>query len=232
MIYLIDDNQTNQQVEKFGINYIQTNEFSDFLISLNKIEKNSNLSFLHNAKCILLHATTEDVVNGFFISGSLSNTTKIIKDISDNGDKIPLVLFSEQMNEIAIMTSNRHIRSIKKSVFYLNLYDFLLYFKENNSIEFKILAFGKNYKSVEVARFVNILTEKFIFRNQDDLLKINEINLKIFKELTETAVSSIDFDDFITTLEDHPITIKKFIENLSLINQSFTQYGKNIYGWL
>lgn len=232
MIYLIDDNQSNQQIEKFGINYIETNEFSDFLIVLNKIEKNSDLSFLNDATCILLHATTEDVVDGFFISGSISNTTKIIKDSSDNGDEIPLVLFSEKMNEIAVMTSDRYISSIKKSVFYLNLYDFLLYFQENNNIEFKILAFGKNYKSVEVARYVNVLTEKFIFRNQDDLLKISDINLKLFKELTETALSSIDFDDFITNLEDHPITIKKFIENLSLINQSFTQYGKNIYGWL
>lgn len=232
MIYLIDDNQANQQIEKFGIQYISNNDFSEILISVERIEKNGDLTFLKSATCIFIHATTEDFVDGNFLSGSVSNTTRIIKEISDNGDNIPLVIFSEQMSEVAIIPNSQYIRAIKKSTFYSNLFDFLSFFKESNELEFKIIAFGKNYKSIEVSEYVRILTENLIFTDQEREIKLKDINLKIFKKLIE--MSSIQFPSDVLTenLEDYPITIKKFIENLTYINQSFTNHGKNIYGWL
>ncbi len=232
MIYLIDDNQANQQIEKFGIRYIENNDFSEILISIEKIEKNKDLSFLKSATCILLHATTEDVVNGNFVSGSISNTTRIIKEISDNGDRIPLVLFSEQMSEVATMPNKNFVRAIKKSTFYSNLYDFLSFYKEFGELEFKILTNGKNFKSIEITEYVRILTENLIFREQQELIKLKDINLKTFKELVEMSSIQFSFDMLIENLEDNPISISKFIENLAYINQSFTNYGKNIYGWL
>lgn len=232
MIYLIDDNQANQQIEKFGIHYIENNDFSEILTSIEKIEKNKDLSFLNTATCILLHATTEDVVNGNFVSGSISNTTRIIKEISDNGDRIPLVLFSEQMSEVATMPNKHFVRAIKKSTFYSNLFDFLSFYKEFRELEFKILANGKNFKSIEITEYVRILTENLIFREQQELIKLKDINLKIFKELIEMSSIQFSFDLLIENLEDNPISTRKFIENLTNINQSFTNYGKNIYGWL
>jgi hypothetical protein len=232
MIYLIDDNQANQQIEKFGIRFIESNEFSEFLISKERLDINTDLSFLQTATCILLHSSTEDVVDGNFVSGSISNTTKIIKEICDNGDTIPLVLFSEQMSEIAIIPNNHYLRAIKKSTFYSNLFSFLSYFKENNLLEFKILAYGKNFKSIEITECVRLINEKLIFKNQEEVIKLKDINLRVFKELIEMSSIQYTFDDLIENLEDHPISIKKFIENLSYINQSFTKYGKNIYSWL
>lgn len=232
MIYLIDDNQANQQIEKFGIHYIENNDFSEILITIEKIEKNTDLSFLKTATCILLHATTEDVINDNFVSGSISNTTKIIKEISDNGDLVPLVLFSEQMSEVATMPNKHFIRAIKKSAFYSNLFDFLSFYKEIRELELKILANGRNFKSIEISEYVRILTENLIFREQQELIKLKDINLKIFKALIDISSIPISFDILIENLEDNPISINKFTENLTYINQSFTNYGKNIYGWL
>lgn len=232
MIYLIDDNQANQQIEKYCINYIKNNDFCEILISLEKLDKDMDLSFLKSATCILLHATTEDVIDGNFVSGSVSNVTKIIKEISDNGDEIPLVLFSEQMSEAAIMPNHQYIRAIKKSTFYSNLFDFLSFFKQSNSLEFKVLANGINYKSIEISDYIRIISENLIYKDQEDFIKLKDINLKIFKELIEISTIQFTFDVLIEILEDNPISIKKFTENLSYINQSFAKYGKNVYGWL
>jgi hypothetical protein len=232
MIYLIDDNQGNQQVDKFGIQYINEGLFSDFLVSIERLEKNVDLSFVKNAECILLHTTTEDIVNGNFKQGSVSNATKIIKEISDNGEKIPLVLFSEQMSEIAIMPNQNYIRAIKKSTFYSNLFDFLSLFKESKELEFKILANGKNFRSIEISSYLRILTENLEFRNANDLIKLKDINLKVFNLLIEMSSINCTFEKLIEDLEDSPVTVQKFRENLAYINQSFTNYGKNIYGWL
>lgn len=232
MIYLIDDNQGNQQVDKFGIQYINEGLFSDFLVSIERLEKNVDLSYLKNAECILLHATTEDIVDGKFKQGSVSNVTKIIKEISDNGEIVPLVLFSEQMSEIALMPNHNYIRAIKKSTFYSNLFDFLSCFKESKELEFKILASGKNFRSVEISNYLRLLTENLEFRDANDLIKLKDINLKVFSLLIEMSSINCTFEKLIEDLEDSPITVQKFKENLTYINQSFTNHGKNIYGWL
>ena len=99
MIYLIDDNQ-NRHRENIGIDFIDK-VFADVLTSVEKIEKRalsdlSHLEFLNDADCILLHYTTEDYdfENNLFISGSRTNAVKIVESIAEEGDKIPLVLFS------------------------------------------------------------------------------------------------------------------------------------------
>jgi hypothetical protein len=70
------------------------------------------------------------------------------------------------------------------------------------------------------------------FKDQNEILKLRDINLTAFKEIIEMASISVSFDELLESLEDNPITVLKFIDNLNTINNSFTKYGKNIYGWL
>ena len=232
MIYLIDDNQSNQQQDKYGIKYIENQEFSDILISINKLDINGSLLFLKNATCIFLHTSTEDYNNGNFISGSLKNTTKIIKEISDNGDNIPLVLFSEGMNEIAIMPNLNYIRAIKKSVFYANLFDFLIDYRATNKLNFNIISYGKNYISREISEYAFKIISDLILKDQSYILKLTDIKMSYLKKIIERSDINISFDDLLLDLEDNPITIGKFVEKIKLINKSFSTYGKNIYGWM
>jgi len=232
MIYLIDDNQADQRTKNYGLYFIENNEFQDILVSIEKIEKGKDLSFLKNATCILLHSTTEDVENGVFVKGSRHNSIFIKEEISSEGEKIPLVLFSNQYDELADYPNERYIRSIKKSKFYERLFDFLTYYKENGKIEFKIIAFGKNFISVEIDNWTKIILSELNSKKESDLLKITNIKLLEFRKIIELSSISQSFDDLIISLEDEPILINKFVENLKLINQSFAKHGKNIYGWI
>jgi hypothetical protein len=232
MIYLIDDNRHNQHISNYGIHYIKNNDFSDILIYIDKLEKNQDLSFLTEASCILIHSTTADVLNGEFIDGSKSNVIKIMDTICENGDKIPLVTFSEGNTKPNLEPiSNKRI-DLKKSLFYSNLYDFLIHYRENKEFEFEILLNGKHYKSIKIVRKSNLLIEMLQFKDQNEILKLRDINLTAFKEIIEMASISVSFDELLESLEDNPITVLKFIDNLNTINNSFTKYGKNIYGWL
>ena len=113
MIYLIDDNQ-NRHRENIGINFVNDEIYADILTTLEKIEKRSlsdlsHLNFLKDADCILLHYSTEDYNfdNESFISGSRTNVVKIVESIAEEGDKIPLVLFSNGMGEAIIDNKDR-----------------------------------------------------------------------------------------------------------------------------
>ena len=78
MIFLIDDNKADKRRNEMGINFVDDNIFDGFLLTIAKIKKDSDLSFLNNAKCILIHTTTDDVNNeGEFTENSRTNVIKI-----------------------------------------------------------------------------------------------------------------------------------------------------------
>jgi hypothetical protein len=130
MIYLIDDNQNNQRQINYNITYIEEGVFDGFLTSIEKINPSESysdvkhLDFLNNADCILLHSSTEDFeIDKGFIPGSRSNSIKIKEVISQEGDIIPLVLFSNSMGnpDFDNQEEIRYIRGIKKNLFYEEL---------------------------------------------------------------------------------------------------------------
>ena len=66
MIYLIDDNQSNQRLNNYNLTFVEDGVFNGYLESIEELEvgksfsDTSHLDFLKTADCILLHSTTED----------------------------------------------------------------------------------------------------------------------------------------------------------------------------
>ncbi len=236
MIYLIDDNQNSQRQNQYNINFIEDGTFNGYLTSVERIEKREkandilHLKFLQNAKCILLHITTEDWdVEKGFLSGSTSNVRKIKEEIADFGDKIPLVLFSNNMGEPEV--ENPHfIRGIKKNLFYEHLKVFVEYYKNTGEIELQILAWGKNFQAKEVRNIGNIVLEAIISQKNTDKLDLKNLP-KQFQEFIKLSFSNISYEVFLDDLEKNPVTISEFREKIQSIIESYLQYGENIYTW-
>lgn len=231
MIYLIDDNQSNQRIDKYNIHYIEKEQYTNILTSIEKLEQGTDLSFLEKASCILLHNSFEDSKNGEFIKGSTDNATKIREIISEEGDKIPLVIFSNQSTDSIYMPHNHYLKDLKKDLFYSRLLSFLEYYKKNNVLEFNILAYGEHFVATEINELITILIEDFLFDNPSNNLQITAIKLIEFNRLAQLSSFSMPINEILENMEDYPITIGKYIEILNRINESFTEYGKNIHDW-
>jgi hypothetical protein len=242
MIYLIDDNQNNQMTSAYGLSFVKEGLFSDYLKHIDKIEKKDgadeieHLSFLKNADCLLVHSTTEDInSNGEFIKGSNSNVIKIKESISGEGGNIPLVLFSNKMDEVAIYNHdlNQHyIVAIKKNKFYERLYDFIRLYKDTKDVELRIIAYGKNFISEEISKYAKELLMHVAFEKGSEILKITHISsLNTFRQFISKVESKNTFTEIITSIEDNPMTIEEYREKINSIVQSLKNYGKNIYNW-
>ena len=236
MIYLIDDNQNNQRLKSYNINFVDENVFDGYLTSIEKIEKNKglkHLDFLKDADCILLHSTTEDYdKEKGFLSGSKTNANKIVEDIAQYGEKVPLVLFSLQEGADDIVMPS-FIKTIKKNVFYENLHDFLFNYKETGTIELKILLWGKKFVAKEVALYANKIIKSMGSEKREEYIKIKHLSpaLGSFKALIDIAFPNLTYNEIIIDIEDNPITTREFIKKINRITESFDKYGKNIYSW-
>jgi hypothetical protein len=235
MIYLIDDNQNNQR-EKLGANFVDNRVFAGFLTSVERIEKRapsdiSHLDFLSDARCILLHTTTEDWdTEKGFLSGSCFNVRKIKEDIADFGDKIPLVLFSNSMGEPVY--ENNCIREIKKNLLYERLYDFVEHYKNTDEIELRILAWGKHFQAKEIASLANILLESVAFLDGTEKFEMNFLlsNQPVFQKFIKKSFPN-NADEVFKHLEQNQISVSEFRNKINTIAISFKNYGKNIYPW-
>jgi hypothetical protein len=242
VIYLIDDNQNNQR-EHLGISFVEEGVFKDCLVSIEKLEKRasandmSHLEFLKDARCILLHASTEDYDSekDTFLSGSHTNVRKVKEDIADFGDKIPLVLFSNGTTETVYSPDKNpnFISGMNKNTFYTNLRDFVEYYKNTGGIEFRILVWGKNFRTKEVSGLASILLETIAFQNETDIFEIAQLSDKqhVFKSFMEMSLPAANFADVLNDLEKNPISICEFRNKINLIIESFLEHGKNIYPW-
>jgi hypothetical protein len=242
MIYLIDDNQNNQRLNFYNISFVEEGTFKEYLTPIERLEKRekasdiSHLAFLQKADCILLHSTTEDWDNEKgFLKGSTSNVTKIKELIAEEGDKIPLVLFSNSMGEpvYSYKENPNFIKEIKKNFFYERLYDFVEYYKNTNKIELRILAWGRNYRAKEASSLAGILLGTIAFQNEMDKFKVAQLSDKqhVFKSFIEMSLPTANYADILNDLEKNPISISEFRNKINLITESFLEYGKNIYPW-
>lgn len=239
MIYLIDDNQNNRR-KKNGIDFVDDGVFAEFLNPVDKIEKRekasdiSHLAFLQDADCILMHASTEDwSEEKGFLSGSLSNVRKIKEEIADFGETIPLVLFSNGMTETIYSPEENPnlIIGMNKDVFYDRLYDFIENYKNTNAIEFKILAWGKNFRAREIAVLSNRLLESIALLNATEIIPENVIsdNKDFFQSFIEKAYTDTNHLEVFNDWKG--ITIENLRNKLNSATESFLKYGKNIYSW-
>ena len=150
MIYLVDDNQSEQQQKKYNAEFLFDDSFKQELELIYYVEDHKFRSVeekLMTADAILLHYTFADYDWGEYLKGSLK-ARNLIVDIAEDND-IPLVLFSNRFNETEFDDNElpMMIRSINKDIFYGHLFEFLQHYKEYKKVELKILAFGKDYKT-------------------------------------------------------------------------------------
>jgi hypothetical protein len=241
MIYLIDDNQNNQR-ERLGINFVEEGVFNAHLTSIEKLEKRtandiSHLLFLKAARCILLHTSTEDYDSekGAFVSGSQSNVRKIKEDIADYGEAVPLVLFSNGMDEPVYFPdlNPNYISAIKKNIFYDHLRDFVEHYKNTKKIELRILAWGKNYRAKEVSALAYILLNTIAFRNETDKFEVAQLSDKqhILKSFIEISLPNTNYADILNDFWENPISINNLRNKITIITESFWEHGENIYSW-
>lgn len=242
MIYLIDDNQNNQRQINYNITYIEEGVFDGFLTSIEKLNPSDSfaeikhLDFLKTADCILLHSSTEDFdLNKGFIPGSRSNSIKIKEVISQEGDIIPLVLFSNSMGnpDFDNQEEIRYIREIKKNLFYERLYDFLSKYQITGKVDLKILAMGKNYLSQETIRFGAEVLRALQGKENTDFLQFSDIQIvgNSFKHFIQNSFSLSDYEKIISSIKGQNIQIQDFKKKINLITESYIKYGKNIYPW-
>jgi hypothetical protein len=241
MIYLIDDNQNNQR-ENLGIGFVDDDTFNGYLTAVEKIEKREtsyifHLEFLKNADCILLHFTTEDYdkEKDTFISGSRTNAVKIIETIAEEGDKIPLALFSnDRIGEpVYFPEKPPNYLKINKNDFYKHLYAFLEHYKNTGAVEFRILMWGKNFNAREVAQLAESLLEPVASASETDKFTISHLRdtQQEFKRFVTLSLPDADSQDILNDLENNPVTIADFKNKINFITESFVKYGKNIYPW-
>lgn len=242
MIYLIDDNQSNQRLNNYNITFVEDGIFKGYLKSIEKLEiKNnpsdtSHLDFLSTADCILLHSTTEDYdIGKGFLSGSKTNVLKIKEVISQEGEIIPLVLFSNSMGEAEFnFDSNpNYIHSIKKNLFYERLFDFLEYYKNTNIVELRIIAWGKNFEAKEIAMLAIEILRSVEQKASTDDLALQDLSrvIKDFKSFIKLSLPENDINEILNQIEDNPIKVQDFKRKINQITESYAKYGKNIYTW-
>jgi hypothetical protein len=242
MIYLIDDNQNNQRSNNYNLTFVEDGIFDNYLISIQKIEKKNNnsdvshLMFLKTSDCILMHSTTEDFdnINGFLPS-SITNVIKIKELISQEGEIIPLVLFSNSLGDTDYNFENNpnYIRSIKKNLFYERLFDFMEHYKNTGKVELRIIAWGKNFKAKEVSELALEILHVVDLKNGKDYLLVTDLLQVIssFKLFIELALPGITLNELLNQIEDEPMKILNFKRKINQITESFTKYGKNIHPW-
>tara|TARA_B100000767_G_scaffold14522_1_gene13914 strand:+ start:1781 stop:2512 length:732 start_codon:yes stop_codon:yes gene_type:complete len=242
MIYLIDDNQHNQRLNNYNITFIEDGVFDGYLTSLEKLEVGKSLSdtlhldFLRKADCILLHTTTEDDdKEKGFLPGSKTNVLKIKELISQEGELIPLVLFSNSMGEpkFDLEENSSYIGSLNKNLLYERLFDFLDHYKNTGKVELRIIAWGKNFASKEISKLaIEILNAIELKENSEDL-KLTDLSKAIigFKRFVELSLPKNDIDQILNEIEDSPMKIQDFKNKINQTTESYIQYGKNIYPW-
>jgi len=242
MIFLIDDNQSNQRLNNYNITFIENGDFDGYLKSIEKLEVGksisdiSHLDFLKTADCIILHATTEDYdKDKGFIPGSKTNVINIKELISQEGEKIPLVLFSNGMGEAEYDFENNsnYISSIKKNLLYERLFDFLNHYKNTGKVELRIIAWGKNFESKVISKIANEILNSIELKDNSEVLNLSHLSKVIhtFKSFVELSLQKNDLNEILNDIEDNKITIQDFRRKINQIIESYDKYGKNIYTW-
>lgn len=221
MLYLIDDSN----LKDFNAEFVLDNKYKTNLTVIRNNRQFDDISEkLSKASCIMVHRT---FCNSTFVKEKCA-------EISHDGDIIPLVIFSAGDSENAVVNmSSDSIVGLKKSVFYSRLKLFIDKYIQDGIVNLKLIAYGKDYLKVEIRDLSKSIFS--IISGEDGVLTLDYLP-KIAKHLKKIVTLSspkigICYDDLMEQLEDKPISIARFRNNINNIVISFEQYGKNIYSW-
>ena len=231
-IYIIDDNSKNQR-ELYGASFVDSEEFADVLCHVERLNAQSDLSFLDDAICVMIHDSLEDYINGSFISSSHKAKERIEDYIQEKS--IPYVLFSDGHAMTADWRENTPniVYSIKKSEFYKNLIIFLEEYLLSHQIDLRVLAFGKNYIKQLMWNWCRTLISNCWIAKDDDILTISMIDYKALHKIINNTQPKIDisFSELMEKIDDGDMSVGAFRTNINSIINSIEKYGTNIYSW-
>lgn len=236
-IILIDDNSKGQR-ESYGAAYVDDDVYSSILAHYERLNSNSDLTFLSDAKCVFIHDSLEDFIDGSFEENSQKAKENIMEFLDNHS--IKYVCFSDgHFSSIGEYDPNHNIVKLKKSVFYSRLEAFLKNYSVSNSLEFHILAYGENYKKEIVTRNVRSLFQKFGTKHSDEIITLKDImpadedEHHYLEEIINMAQPAIEIDYYgvLDFIDDNDVTVQEFTTRIKKILNSISSYGKNYYTW-
>lgn len=231
-IILLDDNQKNQR-EIYGASYVDQDDYADCLLHIEKINSNSDLTFLDDGACVLIHDSLKDFINGEYNETSQRGKDIIEARTQDMG--LPYVLFSDGHSMTADWREESPdiVYSIKKSEFYKHLKDFLDNYCSTGVIDLKIIAFGRNYIKQLMWNWCHTLISTCWSAKDDDTLNISMIDNKTLRKIIDNTQPKIgiSFNELMEKIDDGEVSVGAFRTNINSILNSFEKYGTNISYW-
>ena len=210
-IILIDDNQSNLR-ERYSASFIDNGEYDDLLVHKEKLNDNSDFTFLKDAACILLHDSLDDFVEGQFISGG-RKARKTIKNIMEGSD-IPYVIFSDGHSIIGDWNpfERNVVRSIKKSEFYRNLKGFLDTYRESSHIDLRLIAYGSDYEKRELVVLLQKVFDELKNVNDKEILTFSFVDTDLLERFFNKVkhVSSLTYERLCDSINAGKLTVGKF----------------------
>lgn len=210
-IILIDDNQSNLR-ERYSASFIDNGEYDDLLVHKEKLNDNSDFTFLKDAACILLHDSLDDFVEGQFISGG-RKARKTIKNIMEGSD-IPYVIFSDGHSIIGDWNPSERnvVRSIKKSEFYRNLKGFLDAYRESSHIDLRLIAYGSDYEKRELVVLLQKVFDELKNVNDKEILTFSFVDTDLLERFFKKVkhVSSLTYEKLCDSINAGKLTVGKF----------------------
>ena len=231
-ILLIDDNSKNQR-EVYDASFVDDELYSDCLSHIEQVNSQSDLSFLDDVSCVMIHDSLEDYVDGEFKSDSHKAKDRIEEFIQSKN--LPYVLFSDGHGMTADWREDMPnvVFSIKKYEFYRHLKSFLDHYRETEEIDLRLIAYGKDFLKQMMSRWCQAVISKLADTPDAEVIDTAKIDNRSLRLIVENAQPKIgvSFDDVMCDIEDGNITAGCLRNNINRILSSVKKYGKNISSW-
>jgi hypothetical protein len=234
MIYLIDDNRSEQQQKRYHADYLFDDSFKSVLTIIYKVKLvhyRQLAKTLEDADVILLHRTFADAdADGTYLDNGRRIRDFIVEDIAEDKE-IPFVLFSAGDSETTFDDDDNPtiISGINKTLFYSHLFPFLQHYKETQQVELKILAHGSEYKIHDAIKLVETILAALKRKDSALPFAIKYINYATLVKFYDLTKSKKALDVFLNEVAEQALTVDDFMRKLKKIKKSLIHYGKNIY---
>ena len=227
-IILIDDNKFNQR-ELYGASFVDKEEYGDCLFHVEKLNENSDFSFIDDAICVLLHDSLDDYDGGKFNSGSRLARECVLNIVTKQ--EIPYVIFSDGHSPIGDWDeSNPYVvRSIKKSELYRNLKNFLEAYRESDKLDLRIIAYGNDFEKREKIYLLQQINENLNKHNDKDILTESMLDEELCKHFFDKTnlTTSYSFDKILESIHTVRLTIGVFRNYLNTLISRSLKYSVN-----
>lgn len=230
-IVLIDDNSHGQRAY-YGASFVDEDVYADCLQHIEKVNGETDFSFIKDAACIMVHKTLEDYIGGQYISDSHKGKERIEDELVETN--IPIVWFSdgdpidyEWQEEPLIVVSG-----IKKSEFYPRLRPFLDEYRKSGEVNLRIIAYGDNYYIRFMREWYMKIMHKLLGYAKKEIINedmIDRPSLHLFIKNADLE-GNITFERVMDEI-DGVYTVKALTEKLNNIITGIILYGKNISSW-